>query len=117
MNRSRLREWMDMPLGANVLPWLQGKELERLQRMLEYFLLNNQIHQQRSKSYPLAAARRAPDRAGPGALAIASKPLFLSVGAVAGASDGALVLRRSLVTGQELPKERRAHVEAKPISR
>ena len=48
-----LREWMEMPLGANVLPWLQGKELERLQRMLEYFLLNSQIHHSRSKSFPL----------------------------------------------------------------
>src|SRR6202035_6137687 len=47
-----LREWMEMPLGANVLPWLQGKELERLQRMLEYFLLNSQLHHQRNKSFP-----------------------------------------------------------------
>src|ERR1700723_2217623 len=39
-----LREWMDMPLGANMLPWLKGKELARLQRMLEYFLLNSQMH-------------------------------------------------------------------------
>jgi anaerobic magnesium-protoporphyrin IX monomethyl ester cyclase len=38
-----LREWMDMPLGANMLPWLKGRELTRLQRMLNYFLLNNQI--------------------------------------------------------------------------
>jgi radical SAM superfamily enzyme YgiQ (UPF0313 family) len=38
-----LREWMDMPLGANMLPWLKGRELGRLQRMLEYFLLNSQI--------------------------------------------------------------------------
>ena len=41
-----LREWMDMPLGANMLPWLKGKELARLQRMLEYFLLNSQICRQ-----------------------------------------------------------------------
>jgi radical SAM superfamily enzyme YgiQ (UPF0313 family) len=38
-----LREWMNMPLGANMLPWLKGRELARLQRMLNYFLLNNQI--------------------------------------------------------------------------
>jgi len=38
-----LQEWADLPLGANVLPWLQGEELARLKRMLEYFLLNNQL--------------------------------------------------------------------------
>ena len=39
-----LREWMEMPLGGNVLPWLKGRELARLNRMLDYFLLNSQMH-------------------------------------------------------------------------
>lgn len=38
-----LEEWSELPLGKNVLPWLQGEELRRLRRMLEFFLLNNQI--------------------------------------------------------------------------
>ena len=38
-----LEEWETLALGANVLPWLQGEELRRLRRSLEYFLLNNQI--------------------------------------------------------------------------
>lgn len=38
-----LEEWADVDLGSNHLPWLQGEELRRLKRMLEYFLLNNQI--------------------------------------------------------------------------
>ena len=38
-----LEEWAELPLGHNVLPWLQGEELKRLRRSLEYFLLNNQI--------------------------------------------------------------------------
>jgi anaerobic magnesium-protoporphyrin IX monomethyl ester cyclase len=38
-----LEEWNDLSLGKNVLPWLQGEDLRRLQRMLEFFLLNNQI--------------------------------------------------------------------------
>jgi radical SAM superfamily enzyme YgiQ (UPF0313 family) len=38
-----LEEWIELPLGQNVLPWLQGDELSRLRRSLEYFLLNNQI--------------------------------------------------------------------------
>jgi anaerobic magnesium-protoporphyrin IX monomethyl ester cyclase len=36
-------EWKVMSLGHNLLPWLQGEELQRLRRSLEYFLLNNQI--------------------------------------------------------------------------
>lgn len=38
-----LKEWERFALGVNVLPWLQGDELRRLRRSLEYFLLNNQI--------------------------------------------------------------------------
>jgi anaerobic magnesium-protoporphyrin IX monomethyl ester cyclase len=38
-----LEEWGALPLGRNMLPWLQGEELGRLRRRLEYFLLNNQI--------------------------------------------------------------------------
>jgi radical SAM superfamily enzyme YgiQ (UPF0313 family) len=38
-----LEEWSTLPLGRNVLPWLQDEELRRFRRCLEYFLLNNQI--------------------------------------------------------------------------
>ncbi len=38
-----LEEWANLPLGKNILPWLEGQELFRLRRMLEYFLVNNQI--------------------------------------------------------------------------
>jgi anaerobic magnesium-protoporphyrin IX monomethyl ester cyclase len=38
-----LEEWEILALGTNVLPWLQGEELRRLRRSLEYFLLNNHI--------------------------------------------------------------------------
>jgi anaerobic magnesium-protoporphyrin IX monomethyl ester cyclase len=38
-----LTEWETLALGTNVLPWLRGRELQRLRRSLEYFLLNNQI--------------------------------------------------------------------------
>jgi anaerobic magnesium-protoporphyrin IX monomethyl ester cyclase len=38
-----LEEWADVALGNNLLPWLQGEDLNRLRRMLEYFLLNNQM--------------------------------------------------------------------------
>jgi len=32
-----LREWADVSLGSNHLPWLQGEDLRRLKRMLEDF--------------------------------------------------------------------------------
>ena len=38
-----LEEWANVDLGSNHLPWLQGRELDRLKRMLEFFLLHNQI--------------------------------------------------------------------------
>ncbi len=100
-----LREWMEMPLGANVLPWLQGRELERLRRMLEYFLLNSQIHHQRNKSFPLL--RRSVRRivkAPVGWRLRRSRYAFPWELWLARTTER-LVLRRSLVTGQELPKE------------
>ena len=42
---------MSMPLGANLLPWLQGRELARLKRMLAYFLLLNQTRRSRKTSF------------------------------------------------------------------
>jgi radical SAM superfamily enzyme YgiQ (UPF0313 family) len=99
-----LREWMDMPLGANMLPWLTGNELARLQRMLKYFLLNNQIDRQQ-KSYsrlkhvvrfivqtPVRWRLRSSNYSFPWELWLSS-------------FSERVVLRRSLVTGQELPKE------------
>jgi anaerobic magnesium-protoporphyrin IX monomethyl ester cyclase len=99
-----LQEWMDMPLGANMLPWLKGNELARLQRMLKYFLLNNQIDRQQ-KSYsrlrravqfivqtPIRWRLRSSNYSFPWELWLSN-------------FSEHIVLRRSLVTGQELPKE------------
>jgi radical SAM superfamily enzyme YgiQ (UPF0313 family) len=99
-----LRQWMDMPLGANLLPWLRGKELARLQRMLDYFLLNNQIHRT-NKSYPLL--RRGVRRLvqAPVRWRLKSSRYFMPWELWLARSTERLVLRRSLVTGQELPKE------------
>ena len=43
-----LEDWATMPLGANVLPWLRGRDLDRLNRMLAYFLLLNQVSRKHS---------------------------------------------------------------------
>ncbi len=54
-----LPEWVELPLGKNVLPWLKGDELIRLRRALEYFLLNNQIrHATRSHPFLRRGLRR-----------------------------------------------------------
>jgi anaerobic magnesium-protoporphyrin IX monomethyl ester cyclase len=100
-----LREWMDMPLGANMLPWLQGKELSRLQRMLEYFLLNSQIHHAKSKSFPLV--RRGVRRVvqAPVSWRLRRSRFAFPWELWLSRCTERLVLRRSLVTGQELPKE------------
>jgi anaerobic magnesium-protoporphyrin IX monomethyl ester cyclase len=99
-----LREWMDMPLGANMLPWLKGNELARLQRMLKYFLLNNQIDRQQNSYSRLRRAVRF----------IVQTPIRWRLRSsnysfpwelwLSNMSEH-IVLRRSLVTGQELPKE------------
>lgn len=55
-----LEEWGSLPLGRNVLPWLQGEELGRLRRSLEYFLLNNQIRKAtKEKAWLRRSFRRA----------------------------------------------------------
>jgi anaerobic magnesium-protoporphyrin IX monomethyl ester cyclase len=99
-----LREWMEMPVGANMLPWLKGNELARLQRMLKYFLLNNQIDRQQNKhsrlryavrfivQIPIRWRLRSSNYSFPWELWLSNL-------------SERIVLRRSLVTGQELPKE------------
>lgn len=38
-----LQSWGDLALGVNMLPWLQDTNLDRFNRMLQYFLLNGQL--------------------------------------------------------------------------
>src|SRR6202012_5907061 len=44
-----LAEWIELPLGKKPLPWLQGDELARLRKMLEFFSLNNQLRKATQK--------------------------------------------------------------------
>jgi anaerobic magnesium-protoporphyrin IX monomethyl ester cyclase len=90
-----LEQWADVSLGSNHLPWLQGDSLRRLKRMLEYFLLNNQLRRaagvQRMFSAPLRWRLRNSRYAFPWELWVAR------------ATDR-LVTRRSLLTGQTLKR-------------
>lgn len=101
-----LREWGDMPLGVNILPWLQNEELDRFNRMLDYFLLNNQVQKNKWRKnknrlrmlahlivrYPVLWRIRSSQYAFPWEIWFSRY-------------TEKIVRRRSLVTGQQLPTE------------
>ncbi|MFB3920162.1 MAG: radical SAM protein [Terriglobia bacterium] len=96
-----LEEWADMPLGRNVLPWLQGEERTRLERMLEVFLLDDSLR--RSSSRLAWLGKRVREALGsPLRLRLRKGrfgfPLELWIARAA----ERLVTRRSLITGQAL---------------
>ncbi len=96
-----LEEWAQVDLGSNHLPWLQGRELGRLRRMLEFFLLQNQLRKATSRApwirrgvrrvltAPLRWRLRSNELAVPWELWLAR-------------ATERLVTRRSLLTGQTL---------------
>jgi anaerobic magnesium-protoporphyrin IX monomethyl ester cyclase len=99
-----LAEWAELPLGRNTLPWLQGNELKRLWRMLELFLLNNQLRKatmdhprlrtgiRRALGVPLRWRMRTKRYSFPWELWV-------------GRQIEKIVTRRSLVTGEALQRE------------
>jgi anaerobic magnesium-protoporphyrin IX monomethyl ester cyclase len=99
-----LEEWNDLPLGGNMLPWLQGEELRRLRRMLEFFLLNNHIRQAVTghpwlrKSFRKAMGAPLRWRLQTKRFAFPWELWMLSAARV----TKRMVTRRSLVTGQPL---------------
>ena len=97
------REWMHMPLGANTLPWLQDKELARLQRMLDYFLLNSEIYR-RNGPYPLLRRGVRKIVQAPVRWRLKSSRYFFPWELWLTRSTEQVASRRSLVTGQELPE-------------
>lgn len=96
-----LQEWAELALGRNTLPWLAGKELARLERMLDFFLLNNQLRKA-TKDHP---------RLRTGIRRVLGAPLRWRIRANqysfpwelwVGRKLEKIVTRRSLVTGQPL---------------
>jgi anaerobic magnesium-protoporphyrin IX monomethyl ester cyclase len=96
-----LNEWVDLPLGKNVLPWLQGEELNRLRRMLEFFLLNNQIRKA-TKSHRLLRKGVRRLLGAPLRWRIRSNNYSFPWELWVARSAEKLVTRRSLLTGQPL---------------
>ena len=96
-----LEDWMTMPLGANLLPWLRGRELARLDRMLEYFLLLNQVrHKSRANNMQKHIGWLV---SGPIRWRLDSSNLSFPWELWLSRVSKYLVRRRSLVTGQPLP--------------
>ncbi|ABF39877.1 Fe-S protein, radical SAM family [Candidatus Koribacter versatilis Ellin345] len=98
-----LREWALLPLGVNVLPWLQGRDLARLQRMLAYFLLNSHV---RKNSRSISRASRVVRRAVSGSVRwrIRKSRFSFPWELWLARTTEHWAERRSLVTGQVLPK-------------
>jgi anaerobic magnesium-protoporphyrin IX monomethyl ester cyclase len=99
-----LSAWGEMALGANMLPWLKDAELARLNRMLDYFLLNNQLRKRTKRESWTRRLTRFAVQAPIRWRLRSSRYSFPWEIWLAQVSER-LVLRRSLVTGQELPKD------------
>jgi anaerobic magnesium-protoporphyrin IX monomethyl ester cyclase len=97
-----LEDWMTMPLGANLLPWLRGRELARLDRMLAYFLLLNQVRRS-STSTSIFQRLTAMLVSRPIRWRLDSSLLSFPWEIWLSRLSEQLVRRRSLVTGQDLP--------------
>jgi anaerobic magnesium-protoporphyrin IX monomethyl ester cyclase len=97
-----LEEWMDMPLGANLLPWLQGPGFRHFERTLSYFLLLNQLRKH-SKEAPFT--KQVHNLIVETTIRWRLESSFFSFPWELWLSKLLvhLVRRRSLVTGQELP--------------
>jgi radical SAM superfamily enzyme YgiQ (UPF0313 family) len=101
-----LEEWADVSLGSNHLPWLQGEDLRRLRRMLEYFLLNNQIRRTTSRMrWAKQSVRRA--LGAPLRWRLRRNQYSFPWELWVARTTERLVTRRSLLTGQPLSREMR----------
>jgi anaerobic magnesium-protoporphyrin IX monomethyl ester cyclase len=97
-----LEEWAQLPLGENVLPWLQGTELKRLRRMLSYFMINNNIRKAMQHTRLTGRLLDALLR-GPIKWRLRSRFFFLPWEVWLARATDRLVSRRSLITGVPLP--------------
>jgi radical SAM superfamily enzyme YgiQ (UPF0313 family) len=99
-----LEEWADLPLGRKSLPWLKGEELNRLMRMLDFFLLNNQLRKV-TKDHPKLRSGLRRALGAPLRWRIRSNQYSFPWELWIGRKLEKIVTRRSLVTGQPLKEE------------
>ena len=99
-----LEEWADLPLGKNILPWLQGEELVRLRRMLQYFMLHNQVRAV-TKRHPRFRGRVRRALSAPLRWRIRKNRYSFPWEIWLAAKLSSFATRRSLVTGQPLSSD------------
>jgi radical SAM superfamily enzyme YgiQ (UPF0313 family) len=99
-----LEEWAELPLGRNTLPWLKGAELARLRRMLDFFLLNNQLRKA-TKDHPSLRSGLRRVLGAPLRWRLRSNSYSFPWELWIGRRFEKIVTRRSLVTGQQLKQE------------
>ncbi len=97
-----LEEWAELPLGKNVLPWLHGAELRRLERMLDYFMVNNNIRNTMQKAKYTGRLLNAL-LSTPMKWRLHSKMFFFPWEVWLARATDRVVSRRSLITGVPLP--------------
>ncbi len=97
-----LEEWATLPLGENVLPWLRGAELRRLERMLDYFMVNNNIRRTMQQTKLAGRALNAL-LTKPMQWRMRSKVFFFPWEVWVARATDRVVSRRSLLTGVPLP--------------
>jgi len=96
-----LAEWANVDLGSNHLPWLQGGELARLKRVLEFFLLHNQIRKA-TAGIPWIGRRLRRVLGTPVRWRLRSNKYAIPWELWVARGTERLVTRRSLLTGQSL---------------
>jgi anaerobic magnesium-protoporphyrin IX monomethyl ester cyclase len=99
-----LEEWAELPLGRNTLPWLKGAELARLRRMLDFFLLNNQLRKA-TEDHPSLRSGLRRVLGAPLRWRLRSNSYSFPWELWIGRRFEKIVTRRSLVTGQQLKQE------------
>lgn len=102
-----LEEWADLPLGENILPWLKGVELRKLERMLDYFLVNNNIRKTVSRNRRIGHLLDGILR-GPMKWRLRTRIFFFPWEVWVARATDRIVTRRSLINGVPLPKLRKA---------
>lgn len=101
-----LEEWADLPLGRNILPWLRGAELRHLERMLNYFMINNTIRKSMQRTTITGRCVNALLSA-PMAWRLRSRVFFFPWEVWVARATDRLVSKRSLITGVPLPAKPR----------
>jgi anaerobic magnesium-protoporphyrin IX monomethyl ester cyclase len=100
-----LKQWGDLALGVNMLPWLQDTNLEAFNRMLEYFLLDRQVNRSKIKATSRLQTFFRPVLAQAARWRITHNYYKLPLELWLARLTEHLVRRRSLIDGRELPTE------------